>query len=95
MNGEWDSPKELWINNYTFLPSFDIRRLQMNEEIYDFDIHSSESNRLANLLNIDYDKLSNYIETNVMIGHKVDGVLSYHKVPFTKCKSKDFEVLYD
>jgi len=47
------------------------------------------------VLNVNASKLATYIETNVAIGHKVNGKLSYHMVPFQQCQVKDFEILKD
>ena len=42
MNGEEDSPEELWLRDFTFLPSIDIRQLNPSTDISTYDILKSD-----------------------------------------------------
>ena len=46
-------------------------------------------------MKVDATKLTNYIETNLVLGHKVNGNLSYHSIPFRQCKASDIEFITD
>ena len=94
-----DELKFLNVSKLTFLPSIDIRQLspdpQFNQK---FDIVSSQAdalNPLEQLTYVDIDKLNKYFEVNVAIGHKQNGILSYHVVPFIQCKKSFFSKLHD
>ena len=46
-------------------------------------------------MKVDATKIRNYIETNLVLGHKVNGNLSYYSVPFRQCKTSDIEFITD
>ena len=59
--------------------------------IKSFDIlNQDETSEDDEFLGIDAIKFRKYIETNLAIGHKQNGKLTYHLLPFVQCKKSDF-----
>ena len=89
---------QLNMTQFPFLPSIDIRQMSPDPNFvkkFDLGKGKASQNALEQLVDINSDKLRNYIETNIAIGHKVDGILSYHVVPFIQCNESDFSIMHD
>ena len=87
------SPKQLLLKDYDFLPSLEIRTIGKSSELEPFKIRSEYSDDLEILQFIDPKKLSAYVEVNMMLGRKLNGVMTYQKVPFINCREEDFRDL--
>jgi hypothetical protein len=77
------------MGNNTFLPSLHIQKMQSSEDFIKSKVDVLTDGD-AKKFDIDYEKLEKYLNFRLTLRDRVNGIETFHKIPFRKCQISDF-----